>query len=65
MSGTIIIPGLLMSRRTTGSLAVLLRQCANPHGDLSHLPRASVSSAVRTRLYDMLTEMDRQYAASM
>ncbi|KAK0172967.1 hypothetical protein PV328_006225 [Microctonus aethiopoides] len=65
LSGTIIIPGLLMSRRTTGSLAVLLRQCANPHGDLSHLPRASVSSAVRTRLYDMLTEMDRQYAASM
>ncbi|XP_063976498.1 divergent protein kinase domain 1C [Diachasmimorpha longicaudata] len=64
LSGTIIIPGLLMSRRTPGSLAVLLRQCANPHGDTVHLPRAQVPADIRTRLYDMLTEMDRHYSAS-
>ncbi|XP_011313792.1 protein FAM69C [Fopius arisanus] len=64
LSGTIIIPGLLMSRRTPASLAVLLRQCANPHGDTVHLPRASVPADIRSRLYDMLTEMERQYSNS-
>lgn len=59
-----IIPGLLMSKRTTGSLAVLLRQCANPHSDTEHLARASVPTVLKTRLYDMLTEMERQYATT-
>ncbi|XP_034942750.1 divergent protein kinase domain 1C [Chelonus insularis] len=65
LSGTIMIPGLLMSRTTTGSLAILLRQCANPHGDVGYRPRAPVPLAVKTKLYNMLTEMERQYASLM
>ncbi|XP_014484398.1 PREDICTED: protein FAM69C isoform X3 [Dinoponera quadriceps] len=62
LSGTIIIPGLLMSEHTTSSLAVLLRQCANPQSD-ANLPRAAASENVKKRLYSMLSEMEQEYAA--
>ncbi|XP_015608990.1 protein FAM69C isoform X2 [Cephus cinctus] len=60
LSGTIIIPGLLMSEHTTSTLAVLLRQCANPQIDSVYLPRAAVADDVKTRLYNMLSEMDQE-----
>ncbi|CAD1476837.1 unnamed protein product [Heterotrigona itama] len=65
LSGTIIIPGLLMSEHTTSTLAVLLRQCANPAGDIEHLPRAAVPDNLKTRLYNMLHEMEQEVAASV
>ncbi|XP_017885664.1 protein FAM69C isoform X2 [Ceratina calcarata] len=65
LSGTIIIPGLLMSEHTTSSLAVLLRQCANPSGDLEHLSRAAVADKLKTRLHNMLREMEQKVSASL
>lgn len=65
LSGTIIIPGLLMSEHTTGTLAVLLRQCANPSGDLQNLPRAAAPDKLRTRLHNMLREMEQKVSASL
>ncbi|CAL7935312.1 unnamed protein product [Xylocopa violacea] len=65
LSGTIIIPGLLMSEHTTSTLAVLLRQCANPAGDIEHLPRAAVPDNLKTRLYNMLHEMEQEVSASV
>lgn len=65
LSGTLIIPGLLMSEHTTSSLAVLLRQCANPAGDIEHLPRAAVPDNLKMRLYNMLHEMEQEVAASV
>ncbi|XP_011135703.1 protein FAM69C isoform X2 [Harpegnathos saltator] len=62
LSGAMIIPGLLMSEHTTCSLAVLLRQCANPHSD-TNLPRAAASENVKKRLYNMLSEMEQEYSA--
>ncbi|XP_043266489.1 divergent protein kinase domain 1C [Venturia canescens] len=64
LSGTIIIPGLLMSEHTSSSLAVLLRQCANPAGESNRLPRAAVTDAAKTRLYNMLSEMEQETSAS-
>lgn len=61
LSGTIIIPGLLMSQHTTSTLAVMLRQCANPAGDSTHLPRAAVPDSLKSRLYNMLSEMEQQF----
>lgn len=63
LSGTIIIPGLLMSQHTTSTLAVLLRQCANPDSDTTHLPRAAATDSLKKRLYNMLSEMEQEYAA--
>ncbi|XP_011155443.1 divergent protein kinase domain 1C isoform X3 [Solenopsis invicta] len=63
LSGTIIIPGLLMSEHTTSTLAVLLRQCANPTGDTMHLPRAAASDSLQKRLHNMLSEMEQEYSA--
>ncbi|KAI4477689.1 PREDICTED: protein FAM69C [Polistes canadensis] len=65
LSGTIILPGLLMSEHTTSSLAVLLRQCANPAGDTAHLPRASVPDNLKTRLYNTLSDMEQDVSASL
>ncbi|XP_076657877.1 divergent protein kinase domain 1C isoform X3 [Halictus rubicundus] len=65
LSGTIIIPGLLMSEHTTSTLAVMLRQCANPAGDIGHLPRAAVPDNLKTRLYNMLHDMEQEIAASI
>ncbi|XP_076298081.1 divergent protein kinase domain 1C isoform X2 [Lasioglossum baleicum] len=65
LSGTIIIPGLLMSEHTTSTLAVMLRQCANPAGDIGHLPRAAVPDNLKTRLYNMLHDMEQEIAASL
>ncbi|KAG7202455.1 hypothetical protein KM043_018754 [Ampulex compressa] len=65
LSGTIIIPGLLMSSHTTSTLAVLLRQCANPAGDNAHSPRAAVPESVKSRLYNMLSEMEQELSASL
>lgn len=62
LSGTIIIPGLLMSEHTTSTLAVLLRQCANPDGDTTHLPRAAASDSLKIRLHNMLKEMEKEYS---
>ncbi|XP_048506150.1 divergent protein kinase domain 1C [Athalia rosae] len=62
LSGTIIIPGLLMSQHTTSTLAVMLRQCANPAGDLTHLPRAAVPDSLKSRLYNMLSEMEQRFS---
>ncbi|XP_046746613.1 divergent protein kinase domain 1C isoform X2 [Diprion similis] len=61
LSGTIIIPGLLMSQHTTSTLAVMLRQCANPAGDVTNLPRAAVPDGLKSRLYNMLSEMEQQF----
>ncbi|TGZ32443.1 divergent protein kinase domain 1C isoform X1 [Temnothorax longispinosus] len=63
LSGTIIIPGLLMSEHTTSTLAVLLRQCANPDGGTTHLPRAAAPDSLQKRLYNMLNEMEQEYSA--
>ncbi|XP_015178163.1 PREDICTED: protein FAM69C [Polistes dominula] len=65
LSGTIILPGLLMSEHTTSSLAVLLRQCANPAGDTAHLPRASVPDNLKIRLYNTLSDMEQEVSASL
>ncbi|XP_046427399.1 divergent protein kinase domain 1C isoform X1 [Neodiprion pinetum] len=62
LSGTIIIPGLLMSQHTTSTLAVMLRQCANPAGDVTNLPRAAVPDSLKSRLYNMLSEMEQQFS---
>lgn len=59
LSGSIILPGLLMSSHTGSSLAVLLRQCANPSGDPTKLPRAKVPASLKSRLYNTLSEMDQ------
>ncbi|XP_051174862.1 divergent protein kinase domain 1C isoform X2 [Leptopilina boulardi] len=64
ISGTIIIPGLLMSEHTSDSLAILLRQCANPNGDMSQLARAAASENVKSRLYNILSEMDKKLSSS-
>ncbi|XP_012231153.1 divergent protein kinase domain 1C isoform X2 [Linepithema humile] len=63
LSGTIIIPGLLMSVHTTSTLAVFLRQCANPDGDTTRLPRAAAPESLKKRLYNMLNEMEHEYSA--
>lgn len=63
LSGTIIIPGLLMSMHTTSTLAVLLRQCANPDGDTTRLPRAAAPENLKKRMYNMLSEMEQEYSA--
>ncbi|XP_012284048.1 protein FAM69C [Orussus abietinus] len=65
LSGTIIIPGLLMSEHTTSTLAVLLRQCANPAGDSTQLPRAAVPASLKMRLYNILSEMEQEYASEV
>lgn len=51
-----------MSVHTSSSLAVLLRQCANPNGDTTHLPRAAASESLKKRLYNMLSEMEQEYS---
>nr|CAD7589400.1 unnamed protein product [Timema genevievae] len=56
LSGTVILPGLLMSQHTPSSLAALLRICANPNSE-SNTPRAAVPEDIRRRLYVTLTEM--------
>lgn len=62
-SGRIIIPGLLMSEHTTSALAALLRQCANPAGDVTHVSRAAATDSLKKGLYSMLSEMEQEYAA--
>ncbi|XP_011331765.1 protein FAM69C isoform X2 [Ooceraea biroi] len=63
LSGTIIIPGLLMSQHTTSTLAVLLQQCAKPNINQMHLPRAMAPNKLKKRLYNMLSEMEQEYSA--
>lgn len=53
-----------MSEHTSSSLAVLLRQCANPAGESNRLPRAAVSDSAKARLYNMLSEMEQETSAS-
>jgi len=52
-----------MSEHTSSTLAVLLRQCANPDGDTTHLPRAAAPDNLQKRLYNMLSEMEQEYSA--
>lgn len=54
-----------MSEHTTSTLAVMLRQCANPAGDVEHLSRAAVPDSLKTRLYNILHEMEQEVAASV
>jgi len=61
LSGTVIVPGLLMSQHTPSSLAALLRLCANPDTDLNS-PRAAVSEDIKRRLYATLIEMEQALA---
>ena len=61
LSGTVIVPGLLMSQHTPSSLAALLRLCANPDTDLNS-PRAAVSEDIKRRLYATLVEMEQAVA---
>lgn len=58
LSGTVIVPGLLMSQHTPSSLAALLRLCANPETDFNS-PRAAVSEDIKRRLYATLIEMEQ------
>jgi len=51
-----------MSEHTTSTLAVLLRQCANPDGNTAHLPRAAAPDNLQKRLYNMLSEMEQEYS---
>lgn len=62
LSGTIIIPGLLMSEHTTSTLAALLRQCANPDGDTMHVSRAAATDILKKRLYNVVSEMEKEYS---
>lgn len=57
LSGTVIIPGLLISQHTPSSLAALLRLCAHP--DTPNNPKQVVSEDVKRRLYTTLSEMDQ------
>jgi hypothetical protein len=61
LSGTVIVPGLLMSQHTPSSLAALLRLCANPDTDFNS-PRAAVPEDIKRRLYATLTEMEQTLA---
>ncbi|XP_033212023.1 divergent protein kinase domain 1C isoform X2 [Belonocnema kinseyi] len=65
LSGTIIIPGLLMSEHTSSSLAVLLRQCANPTGEHGQLARAAAPENLKSRLYNMINEVERELSSSL
>ena len=54
-----------MSEHTSSSLAVLLRQCANPTGEHNQLARAATPENLKSRLYNMLNEMERQLSSSL
>ncbi|KAK7793559.1 hypothetical protein R5R35_000396 [Gryllus longicercus] len=54
LSGTVIIPGLLISPHTPSSLASLLRHCAHPNNS----PRQFVPDDLKVKLYTKLTELD-------
>ncbi|XP_067002773.2 divergent protein kinase domain 1C [Anabrus simplex] len=62
LSGTVILPGLLMSQHTPSSLASLLRQCANPDSDAGS-SRAATPDDIRHRLYTTITEMDQMLSS--
>lgn len=53
-----------MSEHTSDSLAILLRQCANPNGDMSQLARAAAPENLKSRLYNMLSDMDKELSSS-
>ncbi|XP_026278305.1 divergent protein kinase domain 1C isoform X1 [Frankliniella occidentalis] len=57
MSGTVVVPGLLMSPKTSSSLSALLRLCSNPDSETNDLARSAASDHTRRRLYSMLSEM--------
>lgn len=57
MSGTVVVPGLLMSPRTSSSLSALLRLCSNPDSETNDLARSPASDHTRKRLYTVLSEM--------
>ncbi|XP_057321722.1 divergent protein kinase domain 1C isoform X1 [Microplitis mediator] len=69
LSGTIIIPGLLMSRKTNENLTALLNQCAHigrpRYINFENLSKISTPLTIKTKLYDILTDMVRHYAASI
>lgn len=57
MSGTVVVPGLLMSPQTSSALSALLRLCSNPDSETNDLARSPASSHTKRRLYLMLSEM--------
>lgn len=61
LSGTVVIPGLLMSQKTPPSLAALLRMCANPDNQIGSVSRSAVHQDTQRRLYATLTEMQFMY----
>ncbi|CAD6203457.1 GSCOCG00009772001-RA-CDS [Cotesia congregata] len=63
---SIIIPGLLISRKASDNLTSLLKECANLEREISlhNLSRTTVSSAIKTKLYDILTDMVRRYTTA-
>ncbi|XP_043483605.1 divergent protein kinase domain 1C-like isoform X2 [Leptopilina heterotoma] len=65
ISRLIISPGLLMSKHTNDSLAILLRQCANPNGDMSQLSRVAAPENLKLRLYNILSDMDKELSSQL
>lgn len=59
LSGSVIMPGLLMTPQTPSTLASLLRQCSDPDIDGTDHIYPTPSQHVKERLFATLTELDR------
>lgn len=69
MSNTVLVPGLLMTEHTPAELASILRQCANPDGEMDGVsagrPRGVPDEEIRKKLYNVLTEIEQVVIGSV